>query len=81
MLQSSPVVSNGTVSGLADTPAAAAAAASPVQPGMDEVDAGKSTESNAEESTSKTKSGSPKVYSPFIRLMEITKNIKITDSK
>lgn len=77
MLQSSPIGANGTLSGSADSPPAA----SPVQSGMDEVDVGKSTESNSEASTAKTKSSSSKVYSPFIRLMEITKNIKITDSK
>lgn len=77
MLQSSPVGANGTVSGSAGPPPAA----SPVQSGLDEVDAGKSTELNSEASAAKTKSSSPKVYSPFIRLMEITKNIKITDSK
>lgn len=81
MLQSSPVAANGTLSASADSPPPPAAAASPVQSGVDEVDAGKSTESNSEASTAKTKSSSPKVYSPFIRLMEITKNIKITDSK
>lgn len=77
MLQSSPVGANGTLSGSSDSPPPPAAA-SPVQSGTDEVDAGKSTESNSE---AKTKSSSSKVYSPFIRLMEITKNIKITDSK
>lgn len=74
MLQSSPVGPNGTLSGSPDSHPPA----SPVQSGTDEVDADKGTESNAGEATAKTKS---KVYSPFIRLMEITKNIKITDSK
>lgn len=76
MLQSSPVGPNGTLSGSSDYPPA-----SPVQSGTDEVDADKGTESKAGEATAKTKSSSSKVYSPFIRLMEITKNIKIMDSK
>lgn len=74
MLQSSPVGPSETLSGSSDSHPPA----SPVQSGTDEVDADKGTESNAGEATAKTKS---KVYSPFIRLMEITKNIKITDSK
>lgn len=74
MLDSGAVGSNGTLRG----PSEPDPPVSPVQSGRDEVDADAAgTQSPPEESAPKPRSGAPQVYSPFIKLMEITKNIKI----
>lgn len=74
MLNSGPVGPNGTLR----SPPEPDPPASPVQSGRDEVDADAAgTRSPPEESAPKPRSGAPQVYSPFMKLMEISKNIKI----
>lgn len=82
MLQSSPLVPGGMFSHT--RPSESEPPVSSVQSGRDEVDAGTNTDtqSSPEESTSplfssQPRSRVPQVYSPFMKLMEITANIKI----
>ncbi|XP_035507939.1 rootletin-like [Morone saxatilis] len=79
-LQSNPSVTSGTFS--YTRPPASESLASPVSSGRDQVDADTDTQSSPDESTSslsssRPRSRAPQVYSPFMKLMEITANIKI----
>lgn len=75
-LQSSPVAPSGTFS--YTRPSESEPSGSPVQSGADEVDAKTNTDARTgpEESTSSSRPR-PRVYSPFMKLMEITAKINI----
>uniref|UniRef100_A0A8P4GQ39 Myocardial zonula adherens protein n=1 Tax=Dicentrarchus labrax TaxID=13489 RepID=A0A8P4GQ39_DICLA len=80
LLQSNPSVTSGTFS---YTPSSASESpASQVSSRRDQVDADTDTQSSPDESTSslfssRPRSRAPQVYSPFMKLMEITANINI----
>ncbi|XP_035484350.1 myocardial zonula adherens protein isoform X4 [Scophthalmus maximus] len=80
MLNSSPSVTSGTF--LYSSSAEPEPPASLVQSGKDEVDAGANTDtpSTLVEPTSSSSGARLKVYTPFMKLMEITKNINIEQS-
>lgn len=82
MLQSSPLLPNGMFSNT--RPSESEPAVSPVQSGRDEVDAEMNTDTQSSPekyasipSSSQPRSRAPQVYSPFMKLMEITANITI----
>ncbi|XP_070787271.1 myocardial zonula adherens protein isoform X2 [Enoplosus armatus] len=81
-LQSSPSLVSGTFPYI--RPSESEPPVSPVQSGRDEVDADTNTdtrsgpeESTSSPSSSRPRSRAPQVYSPFMKLMEMTANINI----
>lgn len=84
-LQSSPSVASGMFS--YTRPSESEPPVSPVQSGIDEVDAETNTdtrsspqESTSSPSSSQARSRAPRVYTPFMKLMEITAKIDIERS-